>query len=112
MYFSRERIDMHFYFTIIDWLEKLMLPCLYKVLLKADCPGCGFQRSVFHLLRGDLASSVAMYWATIPILLMFLFCLAHIRYRFQAGGRILIFLYSINGILIICQYIYGISQHQ
>ncbi len=95
---------------MIDWLERLMLPCMIRMVTGLACPGCGFQRSVFLLLRGDLAASASMYWATIPILLMLILCLLHLKFRFTYGLSILIFLYSLNGILIICQYIYALSQ--
>ncbi len=88
-----------------------MLPCLYKNLFNLECPGCGFQRSLFFLLKGDVSASLSMYWATIPILLMFLYCLIHLRFRFSSGPRHLIFLYSFNGLLVICQYIYNLTQH-
>jgi hypothetical protein len=93
------------------WLEKLLIPCLWKSIFHIDCPGCGLQRSVLLLLKGDLAASLAMYWATIPILLMFGFLALHMRFRFAAGNKWLVWMYCGNAILIICHYIYKLSLH-
>jgi hypothetical protein len=99
------------YYTILEWLEKLMLPCIFKTIFNRDCPGCGLQRSLFLLLRGRLNESIEMYWATLPILAMFLFCYLHLKFRFRWGNTILIILYCFTGILIFCQYFYKLSTH-
>jgi len=99
------------YHTMLDWLERFMLPCFFKALFKADCPGCGLQRSLFFLLKGDLQKSLDAYLATIPILLLFLFCFLQIRFQFNWGNRLLIFFYSCTGFLILFQYFYKLSNH-
>ncbi len=99
------------YHTMLEWLERFMLPCLFKALFKADCPGCGLQRSLFLLLKGDLQKSLEVYWATIPILLLFLFCFLQIRFQFSWGNRLLIIFYSCTGFLILFQYFYKLSNH-
>jgi hypothetical protein len=99
------------YFIMLEWLEQLMIPCLFKAVFHSDCPGCGLQRSLLLLLKGNLVGSVVMYWATIPILLMFIFLLLHLKFNLKAGNKVLIFLYAINGILIFCQYFYKLSNH-
>ena len=99
------------YFIMLEWLEQLMIPCLFKAVFHTDCPGCGLQRSLLLLLKGNLVGSVVMYWATIPILLMFIFLLVHLKFNLKAGNKVLIFLYAINGILIFCQYFYKLSNH-
>jgi hypothetical protein len=95
---------------IADWLEKLMLPCLFKSLTGADCPGCGLQRSVVQLFRGDLSQSLQLYWATIPILILFVLLILHLRFRFSWGARALVAMYSFTGILIICQFCYKLTH--
>jgi hypothetical protein len=92
-------------------LENYLLPCIWKSLFHIDCPGCGLQRSVLFLFRGDLASSISMYWATIPILFMLGFLALHLRFRFMKGNKILVWMYCGNAILIICHYIYKLSLH-
>lgn len=61
------------YLTNVGWLQNYLLKCPFKKLTGFDCPGCGFQRSVLSLLQGDLYHSLALYPATIPIILLVLF---------------------------------------
>ena len=103
---------MGIYIMALEWLEGLMIPCFFKAMFNTECPGCGLQRSLFLLMRGNVAGSINMYWATIPIVLMFVFLWFHLKFKFKMGNQTLIFLYSINGILIFCQYFYKLSnQH-
>lgn len=60
--------------------EADMLPCLSKQLLGMDCPGCGLQRSVALLLRGEFWESFLMYPGLFPMLCLF---------GFMAADRIL-----------------------
>lgn len=43
-------------------IEDKLLPCPFKWLTGCDCPTCGMQRSILHLLRGDVEQS----WTTNP----------------------------------------------
>lgn len=47
--------------TIISWLEQIELPCLFKKYFHVDCPGCGFQRSIIALLKGNFAESFLLF---------------------------------------------------
>jgi len=38
-----------------------MLPCLNKMLLGIDCPGCGLQRSAVLLFQGNFQQAFEMY---------------------------------------------------
>jgi hypothetical protein len=92
-------------------MEKFLIPCLFKALSGIECPGCGLQRSILFLLQGKFAESIELYWATVPILGMFLFTLLQLIYKFKRGSQILIFLYSCTAFIIICQYIYKLTNH-
>ncbi|MEX0273261.1 MAG: DUF2752 domain-containing protein [Flavobacteriaceae bacterium] len=54
-------------------LEQYMLPCMTKKWLGIDCPGCGLQRSVAHLIKGEFVEAFFMYPAIYPMLLLFSF---------------------------------------
>ena len=92
-------------------MEELLLPCLFKWVTGADCPGCGFQRSVLLLASGQVKASLEMYWATIPILALFGFTLAHLKFNFHNGGKMLVIFYIVISILIFCNYFYKLSHH-
>jgi len=51
--------------------ERFMLPCISKQVLGIDCPGCGLQRSIALLLKGDLVASFQMYPALFPMMALF-----------------------------------------
>lgn len=54
-------------------LENYMLPCFTKQLLGVDCPGCGLQRSLLFLIKGEFIAAFKMYPAIYPMLLLMIF---------------------------------------
>ncbi|MBQ4915764.1 DUF2752 domain-containing protein [Maribacter sp. MMG018] len=56
-------------------IENYMLPCFTKQVFDMDCPGCGLQRSLLFLIRGEFVSAFKMYPGIYPMLLLFLFLL-------------------------------------
>jgi len=59
---------MHTLVNIIDCLEGMMIPCYFKLIFGINCPGCGLQRSIIFLLRGELWASIQMYPPLLPII--------------------------------------------
>lgn len=53
---------------VIDKLEGLMLPCMTKQMFGFDCPGCGLQRAILSLLKGDIIGAWQMYPAIFPLI--------------------------------------------
>ncbi|MFA6249316.1 MAG: DUF2752 domain-containing protein [Mucilaginibacter sp.] len=60
----------------ISWLQDHLLPCPFKYLTGIDCPGCGFQRSMVALLKGDIHQSFLLYPPAIPLLIISVWWLA------------------------------------
>jgi len=58
-------------------LEKYMIPCLFKTLFGFDCLGCGFQRALFLLFKGDFLTAYKTYPAVFSMLLFFGFIGLH-----------------------------------
>lgn len=52
--------------TLVSSLLDIRL-CLFYLLFKIPCPGCGFTRSLFALLKGDIKASLEYNLLTIPI---------------------------------------------
>ena len=71
---------------LAHWLEKHALTCSYREWLGIECPGCGFQRALVLLLRGEFWASVEMYPPLIPILLLFTLLGLHLGFRFKQGA--------------------------
>lgn len=94
------------YFNALHWLDDHMLPCLIKSIFKADCPGCGFQRSVIALLQGDISKSFVLYPAAMPVLLLFLLGLIHLKFKLKKGNTIIQYSYIFISIVIAINFLY------
>ncbi len=96
--------------TLITWLENNLLACPYKKYLGVDCFGCGMQRSFIELLKGNLVESFYLYPALLPMIIMFLFLITHLIFKFKNGGTWLkyqfIFVVALVVINFIAKFIY------
>ncbi|XZF12846.1 DUF2752 domain-containing protein [Chitinophagaceae bacterium MMS25-I14] len=100
------------YAHIVDWLGHHLLSCPFKRLTGLDCPGCGMQRSVIALLRGDFSASWHMYPAGIVLIIAALFLPLHLKFQFRYGALFIKILSFAAGILIIGNYIHKIITQQ
>ncbi len=91
--------------TIFLPLEKYMLPCLNKKLFGIDCLGCGMQRSISFLIKGEFASAFYMYPAIYPLSLLLLFSTLNIFIKFKNDTIIKTSLIVISVLTIIVNYI-------
>lgn len=82
-----------------------MLTCSWKNTLGIDCPGCGFQRSFLKLLQGEVYESLILFPATIPLLILFIFLLLHLKYKFRHGASFIITLFSISSGIIVTHFL-------
>lgn len=89
----------------IHWLEAHQMPCVYKKYLGMDCPGCGMQRGIIELLKGNLWESIQAYPPLIPMLLMMLYLLLHIKFKFKNGALYLKILFIFTSVIIVTNYI-------
>ncbi len=64
-------------------MEDLLLPCLNKQLFGIDCYGCGGQRAALLLSKGDLLGAWFMFPAIYPILILLVFVIFNLFYKFQ-----------------------------
>src|SRR6056297_3207529 len=91
---------------IIQFLETHMAPCFYKENFGIVCPGCGMQRSLIELLKGNILTSIKTYPALIPTIFMFLFLITHLIFKLKNGATILKYTFICNVILIFINYFY------
>ena len=82
-------------------IEDYMLPCLNKKLFGFDCMGCGIQRSVALLLKGEFVDAFFMYPAIYSIIALFGFLFINTFKNLKHGNKIIIILASINVAVII-----------
>jgi hypothetical protein len=100
------------FINIIKWLEGHMLRCPSKYLLHMDCPGCGLQRGIIALLKGNWEESFRIYPAALPILFLFSFLLLHLVFKFKNGAKHLTFIFMFCACIILVHYIYKVINQQ
>lgn len=99
------------YYRIISWLESHEGSCAFREHTGIDCPGCGLQRSIIALLKGDVIESILLFPALLPLLAMFAFLGIHLVFRLKHGAFFLKLLYISNALLILGNFIFKIINH-
>ncbi|MDY8138974.1 DUF2752 domain-containing protein [Aquimarina sp. 2201CG5-10] len=82
-----------------------MLPCLNKKLFGVDCLGCGMQRSIVLLLKGDFIGAFHMYPAIYPLIFLLLFLGFNFFVKFKNDWLIKLSLIIISALTIIVSYL-------
>jgi len=90
---------------VIQWLESHLQPCVYKQMLGFECLGCGFQRALIALLKGNIWESMVLYPGLIPMIALFGFLIIHLIFNFKNGALILRYLFIADITIIIINYI-------
>lgn len=97
---------------ITQWLKNQMLSCTFKSFTGVDCPGCGFQRSVLALFSGDFVDSFKLYPPTIPLILLAVFLILHLKLDFKLGALAIKLMYIIIATMVVINYIYKVYHQQ
>ena len=85
--------------------EDFMVPCLSKQLFDFECFGCGLQRSVYLLFRGEFIAAFKMYPAIYPLIVLFFFIGANMFFKFKQSTKIINILALITIATIIISYL-------
>ena len=64
-------------------LENYMIPCLSKTLFGFECMGCGFQRSLLLIWKGQFIEAFYMYAAIYPLLILLAYLILTRFYKFK-----------------------------
>lgn len=97
---------------LFNWLQNHLLACPIKQHFHVDCPGCGMQRSFLALLQGNVYQSLKLHPAALPLTVLVLFTLVHLRADFKFGALFIKMLFVGIAIIIVIKYIYKIYNHQ
>lgn len=92
---------------LIDFLEDHMLSCRWKEL-GVECLGCGFQRSVIYLLKGEFVQAFWSYPAIYSLVTMLMFLFFHMKFNYARGHLILKWLFILNVLIMVGNYVYKI----
>ncbi len=90
--------------SLVSFLEENLLPCYWKQV-GLECLGCGMQRSMIHLLRGEFAEAFFQYPAIYSLMGMGAFLILHLKYQFARGHKVLLWLFLLNVSLILGNYV-------
>ncbi|PQJ23550.1 DUF2752 domain-containing protein [Tenacibaculum sp. SG-28] len=82
-----------------------MLPCLNKKFFGLDCFGCGFQRAIVHLLRGEFTEAFWMYPAVYPMLILLIYTLLNLKFQFNKSQLIIRYLLLLTLFFIVGNFI-------
>lgn len=100
---------MSLFEKLAQWIEQHSKPCFYKQHFGFECPGCGFQRALAELLKGNILESIRLYPALIPLLLLFVALLFHIKFRFNKGSVFLKYWFLFTVILVLGNYLFKLT---
>ena len=90
---------------VITFLEEHMLSCQWKEHFHIECLGCGMQRSLIHLLKGEFIEAFYMYPAIYTLIILSSYTVLHLKFSFKLGSKIILSLFIINVIIIVMNYI-------
>lgn len=85
--------------------EDYMIPCLNKKLFGFECLGCGLQRSVALLFRGEFIEAFKLYPAVFTLIPLFILIGINIFYKFKNANKIINILAIATVTIIIVSYI-------
>lgn len=91
---------------IVQWLENHTFSCFYKKHFYMECPGCGMQRSIIELLKGNFAESFRLYPALVTTIALFTLLIFHLIFKFKNGAKYLLIIFIINTLIILINYIF------
>ncbi|MEN8118956.1 MAG: DUF2752 domain-containing protein [Bacteroidota bacterium] len=90
--------------SVITWLETNSQICPYHYYFGIECPGCGMQRALIELLKGNFMESIQYYPVLIPLFFLFLMLLVHLIFELKYGAEILKYLFIFNVLIIVVSY--------
>ncbi|MFB9097981.1 MULTISPECIES: DUF2752 domain-containing protein [Flavobacterium] len=91
-------------------MEEYMIPCFSKTLFGVECLGCGIQRSLVFLLKGELIAAFKIYPAIYTLILFFLSISLHFIDKRRNYNSPIKWLAIINGFIMITSYLIKINN--
>jgi hypothetical protein len=87
-------------------IEDYMVPCLSKSLFGVECLGCGTQRALVLVLKGEFTAAFYMYPAIYTLLLLFISIGLHFIDKSRNYHTLIRVLAISNASIMIISYIY------
>ena len=90
--------------------DDYMIPCMNKTIFGLDCLGCGTQRALILISRGEFAEAFLMFPAIYTTILFFMILAFHFIDKSRNYHKIIIGLAITNAIIMIVSYFYKYSN--
>ncbi|WP_299158817.1 DUF2752 domain-containing protein [uncultured Tenacibaculum sp.] len=91
-------------------LDDYMLPCLNKKFFGIDCLGCGIQRALSLIFRGEFVEAFKMYPAIYTLLLLAIVIILNFFYKVKYAQKIISILAVTNILIIVISYVIKMNQ--
>jgi hypothetical protein len=89
---------------MIDWLEHHLFSCFFKSNFGVECLGCGMQRSLIALLKGNLTQSLQYHIGLIPFFITIILLLIQIIIKHENGGKWVMWSFIVTTIVTVLQF--------
>ena len=86
--------------------EDFMLPCMNKSLFGIECFGCGTQRALLLVFKGEFVQAFYTFPAIYTTILFFVIIGLHFLDKSRDYHKVIIFLAILNAIIMIISYFY------
>lgn len=90
---------------MVDWLEQHLFSCFFKSHFGMECPGCGMQRSLIALLKGNITESLHYHLALIPFIITIILLVVQLKIKHVNGGKWVMWAFIVTSAITIVQYI-------
>lgn len=91
-------------------MDEYMIPCFNKKIFGIDCLGCGTQRSLSLLFKGDFAGAFHMFPAIYTSIFLFAIIGLHFIDKSRNYHKAIIGLAITNAVIMIISYIYKMTN--
>lgn len=88
-----------------DWLEQHLFTCFFKAHFGIECPGCGMQRALISLLKGNFAESLHYHAALIPFIFTILLLIGQIILKRDKGGTYVMWSFILTCAVMMVQFV-------
>lgn len=85
-------------------IEDFMIPCVNKTLFGVDCLGCGTQRALVLIIKGEFLKAFYMFPAIYTTILFFIILGLNFIDKSRNYHKIIISLAIINAVIMIISY--------
>lgn len=91
-------------------MEEFLLPCLNKEIFGLDCYGCGGQRAMLLLVKGEFGAALKLFPPIYPVLFLLGFVIFNLFYKFKNDYIIKIGLVILTAAILVGNYIFKMFQ--